>query len=281
MLGIIGGTGLYSIDGLEIVESKEIDTPFGQPSSKVTIGRMGSQKVAFLPRHGAHHQISPTEINFRANIWALKSVGVKRIVSVSATGSLQQEIAPGSIVLIDQYFDWTKGKRNPSFFGNGVIAHVSAAEPACPTLTKNILKAADSINLKVFSKKTYACVEGPRFGTRAESFFLRKAGCDVVGMTNVPEAFIAREAQLCYCTIAVATDYDCWMDDPSQHVTVDKVLALYAEALVSVKKTLGALINSPYVEDKCKCQHALDGAMLTHENVLTAEQKKIWAFLKQ
>jgi len=280
MFGIIGGTGLYSIDGLEILETKPVKTPFGEPSAPLTIGKLGTEKVAFLPRHGVHHQIMPSEINYRANIWALKSVGVKKVISVSATGSLQEEIIPGSLALPNQYLDLTKGKRVSSFFGDGIVAHISTAEPVCPCLERHFESAANSVGVKIHTGKTYACVEGPRLGSRAESFFLRSAGCHVVGMTNVPEAFLAREAQLCYCTVAVVTDYDCWMDDPSQHVSVDKIMALYKDALVSVKKSLHALLCNPYKDRLCHCRSALQGAVLTHEEALPLDKKKILDFLR-
>lgn len=280
MIGIIGGTGLYSIEGLEILEKKDISTPFGSPSAPITIGKIGEQKVAFLPRHGLNHHILPSEINYRANIWGLKAIGVRRVISVSATGSLEEAIAPGSLVIPNQYFDLTKGKREASFFGKGIVAHISTAEPACDSLSKSFEKAAESVGVKLHRKKTYACVEGPRLGTRAESFFLRSCGAHVVGMTNVPEAFLAREAQLCYCTVAVATDYDCWLDDPNQHATVDKILALYGEALGSVKKALSALLSKAYELPGCSCNAALNGALMTSENHISEENKKIWRFLK-
>jgi 5'-methylthioadenosine phosphorylase len=280
MIGIIGGTGLYNIDGLKIIQKKAVKTPFGTPSAPIAIGKFGNQKVAFLPRHGEQHKISPTEINYRANIWALKTIGVKQVISVSATGSLVKEIKPGSLVLPNQYFDMTKGKREPSFFGNGLVAHVSAAEPVCPCLANNFAAAAKAAGVKLFRDKTYACVEGPRFGTRAESFFLRSVGAHLVGMTNVPEAFLAREAQLCYITVAVATDYDCWMDDPAQHCSVDKVLELYAKALTSVKTSLVTMLERPYKETPCKCGESLTGALLTPEKYLTKKEKQLWAFLK-
>ena len=281
MIGIIGGTGLYTIDGLTIKETKKITTPFGRPSAPVAIGEFAGRKVAFLPRHGLHHTILPSEINYRANIWALKSVGVTRIVSVSATGSLVEEIKPGSLVLPSQYFDWTKGRRESSFFGNGLVMHVSTAEPVCPCLAKNFAESAQASGINVYRDKTYACIEGPRFGTRAESFFLREKGAHLVGMTNVPEAFLAREAQLCYITVAVATDYDCWMDDPAQHCSVEKVMALYAKALGSVRDSIAAMLNRPLAETTCQCGRSLEGALLTPERHLTRKNRKILEFLKK
>ncbi|OFZ78716.1 MAG: 5'-methylthioadenosine phosphorylase [Bdellovibrionales bacterium RIFOXYD1_FULL_53_11] len=283
MIGIIGGTGLYSIEGMKTVSKKTVVTPFGKPSAPIVTGIMeGGTKVAFLPRHGADHSILPGEINFRANIWALKSIGVRQVISVSATGSLVQEIAPGSLALPSQYFDWTRGRREPSFFGKGMVGHISTAEPVCPVLAAAFENACRSAGIPVHTGKTYACVEGPRLGTRAESFFLKSAGCHLVGMTNVPEAFLAREAGLCYCTVAVATDYDCWLDDPSQHANIESILALYKEALGKVRLGIQKLLSQGAAgAAECKCAASLDGAVLTHAKALTPKHKKILAFLKQ
>lgn len=281
MLGIIGGTGLYKMDGVQEVGSQKIDTPFGSPSSEITIGKVSGEKVAFLPRHGSHHQILPSEINFRANIWALKSIGVRQVISVSAVGSLREEIRPGDLALPNQYFDWTRGKRAGSFFGSGLVAHVSTAQPTCSTLTNRILNQAEPSTITIHKGKTYACVEGPRLGTKAESLFLRQSGCDLVGMTNVPEAFLAREAQLCYSTIAVATDYDCWLDDPNQHASVDKVIDLYMKNIGRVQDLLKNVISNPDDSQACQCRSALKYAVLTNEALLTAEQKQLLAFLRE
>ena len=236
MLGIIGGTGLYQVDGLTVIKQHNIDTPFGPPSAPITEGAFGDgRRLCFLPRHGESHGFIPSEINYRANIWALKSIGVRRVVSVSATGSLRQEIKPGDMVLVSQYFDHTRGLRDYSFFGRGVVAHVSTARPSCPALSEDIVKAAQNSKLALHENKTYACVEGPRLGTAAESHFLRSANCDIVGMTNVPEAFLAREAQMAYATLGIATDYDCWLDDPDQHVNASDIIKLYMENIDKVK----------------------------------------------
>lgn len=279
MLGIIGGTGLYKIDGINKVRSKKVDTPYGSPSSEITIGELSGKTIAFLPRHGSQHQILPSEINFRANIWALKSVGVRQIIGVSAVGSLREEIRPGDLVLPNQYLDWTKGKRHGTFFGDGVVAHVSTANPTCNSLAIKIQKNAKALEFKIHTDKTYACVEGPRLGTRAESLYLRNNGCDLVGMTNVPEAFLAREAQICYCTIAVATDYDCWLDDPSQHAAVDKVIELYQKNIGRVKVLLQKVIADGAESLKCECRTALKYALLTSQEVLTPDQKHNLKFL--
>lgn len=279
-IGIIGGTGLYRIDGLEILETRVAQTPFGAPSAPLVIGKLAGREVVFLPRHGTQHQLLPSEINYRANLWALKEAGARRIISVSATGSLRQEIAPGDLAIPSQYFDFTKGRRASTFFGEGLVAHVSTAEPACPVLASRIEAAARRREIRIHSGKTYACVEGPRLGSRAESFFLRGAGCDLVGMTNVPEVFLAREAQLCYCTIAIATDYDCWLDDPSQHATVEKVMELYMKNLGRVKDILVETLSAEE-SGSCGCRASLAGAVMTPESALSSEKKRVLEFLRQ
>ncbi len=281
VIGIIGGTGLYQIEGLEALETREVETPFGKPSAPIIIGKMGSQNVAFLSRHGVNHELTPSEINFRANIWALKSVGVRRIFSISAVGSLVQGIGPGDLVIPNQYIDFTKGKRVGTFFGEGLVAHVSTAEPTCPSLSNQIRRISSSLGYEMHGNKTYACVEGPRLGTRAESFFLRGASCHVVGMTNVPEAFLAREAQICYCTIAVVTDYDCWLDDPTQHATVEKVIQLYKRNLGRVQGIIkNVLCEEMELSTACLCNNSLDGAVMSRYEALTDEKKRLLEFLR-
>lgn len=279
MIGIIGGTGLYRMEGLEVIRSTEVDTPFGQPSGPVMLGRLGGRQVAFLPRHGLHHDLLPSEINFRANIWALKSVGVRTLIGVSAVGSLREEIRPGDLALPSQYLDFTKGLRAASFFGKGLVAHVSTAHPTCAHTAALIARVAESIGQPLHRDKTYACVEGPRLGTRAESFWLRGAGADLVGMTNVPEAFLALEAQVGYCVITVATDYDCWLDDVSQHVSVEQVIGQFKESLGKVQKVIAEVVTE-YVEDESRaCRRALAAAVVTPREQMTAEQRRILEFL--
>ena len=234
-LAIIGGTELYQVDALTIINEHDVATPFGIPSAPIIEGRFGQAKSTFLflPRHGRSHEYLPSEVNYRANIFALKRLGARRVLSVSATGSLNQNITPGSLALVDQYFDHTRGQRPYSFFGDGVIAHISTARPACPALTHDVFSAARAQGLDMHTGMTYACVEGPRLGTRIESLFLRNIGCDLVGMTNVPEAFLAREAQMAYCTLAIATDYDCWLEDPNQHAQADEIIKLYKNNISS------------------------------------------------
>ena len=282
MLGIIGGSGLYALEELNITAEHDIDTPFGKPSAAITEGKIGENTALFLPRHGKNHEFLPSEVNFRANIYALKKLGARKILSVSASGSLQEDIAPGDLVLVDQYFDHTRGKRDPSFFGGGVTAHISTAEPACPVLTQDILKAADAIGIKLHTNKAYACVEGPRLGSKVESNFLRgAAGCDVVGMTNVPEAFLAREAQMGYVTLAIATDYDCWREDPDEHVSVEAVFKVYFENIEKIKKLVVKLLETGVSETPENIRTALKGAVMTPDERLNDAQKEWLGVLRK
>ena len=264
MLGIIGGSGFYNIE-LTNVEKIGVKTPFGTPSAVLQVGHHGKEKVAFLPRHGDKHQLLPSEINYRANIWALKSIGVRRVISVSAVGSLQQDIEPGNLVLPSQYIDWTRGNRERTFFGNGTVAHIASAEPTCNALRSHIALICDHYKIKIHQDTTYLCIEGPRFSTRAESLLFKSFGADLVGMTNVPEVFLAQEAQLCYCTIGIVTDYDSWLDDKEQHVTVANAMGLYKENLFKVKKILQFVLQDTVGSKPCKCQRSLDSAVLMQQ----------------
>jgi len=279
MIGIIGGTGLYGMRELSGLRASEVHTPFGAPSGPLVRGTLAGREVAFLARHGEHHRLLPGEINSRANIWALKSVGVRTVIAVSAVGSLREELRPGELVLPSQYLDFTRGTRAASFFGRGVVAHVSSAHPVCASTAALIARVARSLKLTLHEGRTYACVEGPRLGTRAESLFLRSTGADVVGMTGVPEVFLALEAQLGYCSIALATDYDCWLEDPAQHVSVGQVLKLFQENIEHVQRLL-ARTAAEYVEDESRpCRHSLRGALLTPLERLDAEQRSLVDFL--
>lgn len=280
MIGILGGTGLYRMEELALDEEREVSTPFGAPSSKLMLGKLRGQPVVFLARHGIHHDRLPGEINFRANIWALKSVGVRTVVGVSATGSLRSGLKPGDLALPSQYLDFTRGGRAASFFGNGVVAHVSTAHPTCAATSQLIAGCAADLGLPVQVDQTYACVEGPRLGTRAESLFLRGAGADLVGMTNVPEAFLACEAQLGYCTIALVTDYDCWLDDPAQHVTAEMALSLFRQNLGRVQQLLARVVER-HVEDETRpCRHTLAHALVTPTERMSEAQRAMVEFLR-
>jgi len=275
MLSIIGGSGLYALDGLEVEKEHDINTPFGKPSSVIVQGQYQGQSILFLSRHGPGHKYLPHEVNYRANIFALKQLGARRIFGVSAAGSLRKDLKPGDLALASQYFDHTRGKRDYTFFGNGIAGHVSMAYPACPTLSADIEAAAKRINQPLHTAKTYACVEGPRLGTRAESFFLRDAArADLVGMTNVPEVFLAREAQMAYTTLCLVTDYDCWMDDPAQHVSVEKFFEVYGGALEKAKAVLAELLKAPFTDTPKDIRGSLKTSILTPDDVISPQQKE-------
>ena len=275
MLGIIGGSGLYNLEGLQINSERTLITPFGAPSGAISCGEYKGQQILFLPRHGPGHELLPHEINYRANIYALKALGARRIISFSAAGSLRQQIKPGDLALVEQYFDHTRGHRTQSFFGQGVAAHVSTAKPVCGALNSDIQRAAAAVGEPIHIHNSYACVEGPRLGTRAESFFLRDAAkCDLVGMTNLPEAFLAREAQIAYSSVCLITDYDCWMDDPSQHVSVDKFFEVYSGTLARAIRVLKPLMTNPLTETPSPIRQALKSALLTPREQLSAAQQQ-------
>lgn len=274
MLAFIGGTGLYDLEALRSPEELDVDTPFGRPSAPITKGEVGGREALFLPRHGKGHALLPSEINYRANIFALKKTGARQVVGVSAVGSLRKEIAPGDFAVPSQYFDMTKGERKRTFFGGGIVAHVSTATPSCPALGAAVLESARACGHPVHGGATYACVEGPRLGTRAESFFLRDAAkADVVGMTNIPEVFLAREAQLCFSTLAICTDYDCWLDDPGAHASVEQIIAQYRTSLETVKRVVEHLAaNLPPADEGHR--KILASSILTSPKDPTPEQKE-------
>lgn len=280
MLAIIGGTGFYQVDGLEIKEEQDVNTPVGKPSAPIVSAKFNGNDLLFIPRHGPNHEYLPHEINYRANILALKQLGATRVISVSATGSLQEDIHPGELVIPAQYFDWTRGRRQASFFGEGLAGHISTAEPVCSHLTRWIAGHAENMDLPLHTGKTYACVEGPRLGTKAESQFLRLAGCDLVGMTNVPEAFLAKEAQMCYAAICIITDYDCWKEDPSHHASLSSVLARYAESIQKVQALLRAMIGSDLPQDHPDCRTSLKDAVITADDQVPDHLKNMLATLR-
>lgn len=280
MLALIGGTGVYQMDGMEAIEKISVSTPFGSPSGAVMKGRFAGRDVLFLARHGDGHRLLPHEINYRANIFALKSLGATQIVGISAVGSLREEIAPGDLTIPTQYFDWTR-RRISTFFGDGIAAHVSAANPVSANLASWIARHARRQDIRLHSGVTYACVEGPRLGTRAESHFLRNAGCDLVGMTNVPEVFLAREAQICYATIGIATDYDCWQEDPAKHVTVSAIFDLYRKSLDKTHALLRAMLQDELPAEEADIRNALAFSMLTPDDTLSRAQKEWMAVLRR
>lgn len=281
MLAIVGGTGLYELPGLAVEERLAGDTPFGTPSGEVVRGTLHGRPLLFLARHGAGHRLLPHEVNYRANVYALKRAGATMLLGFSAVGSLAEDVAPGDLALPEQYFDWTRGVRERSFFGGGVAAHVSTAKPVSAALVSAVKTAAASIGVEVHRGLTYACVEGPRLGTQAESHFLRQAGCHLVGMTNVPEVFLANEAQMAYATVGLVTDYDCWKEDPSTHVSVSAIFERYARTLETAKKLLAALLAQPLPESEPAIRSALANAMLTPDDALTPAQREWMAVLRR
>jgi len=264
VLGIIGGSGLYAIDGLTEMRWQSVDSPFGQPSDQLLFGSLAGQGMVFLPRHGRGHKIPPSEVNYRANIDALKRAGVTDILSVSAVGSLKEELPPGCFVLVDQFIDRTFA-REKSFFGSGLVAHVGMGHPVCSRLVEQIARSASEIGLSLQKGGTYLAMEGPQFSTLAESRLYRSWGCDVIGMTNMPEAKLAREAELCYATIAMVTDYDCWHPD-HDHVSVETVIATLtanADKARQLIKTVAPTLASNRGPCPQGCDHALDSALIT------------------
>ncbi len=274
MLALIGGTGLYELPGMVIDERIDAPTPFGAASGAVVRGRIGTRGLLFLARHGAGHRLLPHEVNYRANVYALKRAGATQLLTVSAVGSLAEAIAPGELALPGQYFDWTRGARRASFFGEGVAAHVSTARPVSARLAEWVMRGAKAEQIRIHCDVTYACVEGPRLGTRAESLFLQRAGCHVVGMTNVPEVFLAREAQLGYASIGIVTDYDCWRDDPGHDASVAVILGRYAASLATVRRLLDALLATDPPEPEPEIRGALRDAMLTRDDALAPAQRE-------
>ena len=281
MLAIVGGTGFYDLPGLRIEERIEAATPFGAPSGLLLRGRVGDRRVLFLARHGAGHRLLPHEVNYRANVYALKAAGATQLLGFSAVGSLAEEIAPGDLGIAEQYFDWTRGRRESTFFGGGVAAHVSTARPVSAALAGAVADCADAIGMKLHRGLTYACVEGPRLGTRAESLFLRQAGCHLVGMTNVPEAFLAREAQMGYATVGIVTDYDCWMDDASRHASVAAIFEQYAASLDKARAVLDRLLAQPEVEREPEVREALASAVMTPDAMLDDAQREWLTVLRR
>jgi len=257
-IGIIGGTGLYDPKLLKNVEETALKTPYGAPSDKITIGELNARKVAFLPRHGKNHTIRPTDVNSRANIFALKKLGVQYIIASSAVGSLREEYAPGNLVFIDQFIDRTT-KREQSFYTEGKVCHISVAEPMCTNLRKILIEVAGKAKITAHNTGTYVCIEGPRFSTKAESRMFRNWGADVVGMTLVPECVLAREAEICYASMAMVTDYDVWKDHP---VCVEDIVKTMKANVDNVRKIILLAIATIPKERTCECKSALKSALI-------------------
>ena len=272
VIGIIGGSGLYNIEGIKNVEAVSIDTPFGMPSDCFMVGTLEGRKVAFLPRHGRGHTIMPSELNFRANIYGMKKLGVEHIIAVSAVGSMKEEIRPLDIVIPDQFFDRTRG-RISTFFGEGIVGHVSFADPVCKVLADTLYNAAQSVGVQAHKGGTYLCMEGPLFSSRAESNVYRQWGVSVIGMTNLQEAKLAREAEICYSTLAMATDYDCWHVG-EEAVTLEMVISNLNKNAETAKRILKIAI--PKIERKrnCECATAVQNAIVTQKNLIPDTTKK-------
>jgi 5'-methylthioadenosine phosphorylase len=271
-LGIIGGSGLYDLPDLQVLDRLSIETPFGLPSDRITIGRLGATEIAFLPRHGAGHSLTPSELPYRANVYALKQLGVTHLVTVSAVGSLNEELPPMTVVLPDQIIDRTVARAR-TFFEGGAVAHVGLAEPYCSCLSRAVARAATTSGVSVLEGGTYLCIEGPQFSTRAESNLFRSWGASVIGMTAMPEARLAREAELCYTTIALVTDYDVW-HETEEPVTVEMVIANLRANTVSARAIVRALADQGLPERSCSCQDALRNAISTAPEAITPETRR-------
>lgn len=276
-IGIIGGSGLYKMEGIKKVEEVEINTPFGKPSEKFVTGELDGREVVFLPRHGVGHRISPTEINYRANIYGMKKLGVDRIVSVTACGSLKDELRPLDFVVVDQYVDRTNHAREMSFFTDGIVAHISFSHPVCPQLSDLLYdagyEAGKDLKVKMHKGGTYINMEGPAFSTLAESNLYRSWGMDVIGMTNMPEAKLAREAEICYATLACVTDYDCWHPE-YEKITIEMVVGNLLKNIENSKKIIHTLIKKLPEKRTCVCKDALKNSIITDAAMIPAKAKK-------
>ena len=271
-IGIIGGSGLYAMPGLSNVREERVETPFGDPSDNFILGDLEGQQVAFLARHGRGHRILPSELNYRANIFAMKLLGVERILSISAVGSLKEEHKPTDFVIPDQFIDRTYA-RVSTFFGDGIVAHVSFGDPVCAEVAAVFEQACNAVGVVGKKRGTYVCMEGPQFSTRAESNLYRSWGADVIGMTNLQEAKLAREAEICYATLAMVTDYDCWREGHDD-VTVDQVVAVLHQNAENAAKVVRAAVGMLSSARSCACQNALQYAILTEKKVIPAELRE-------
>lgn len=270
-LAIIGGSGLYKMEGGKFIDELNIETPFGKTSSPIMISEFDGKRVGFLARHGIGHFINPTEVNYRANIYALKQIGVSKIVSVSACGSLREDYKPGEIVIPDQIFDFTKGRKN-TFFTDGLVAHIGVADPFCPDLRADLIKAVQKVGAEPHQNGTLITIEGPRFSTKAESNVFRQWGMSIIGMTASPEAFLAREAEMCYVTMAHVTDYDVWHTS-EKPVTVEMVIKTLNENTTVAQNSIRELIRAEASPTTCSCGYALRDALISDRNIIPQETK--------
>jgi len=275
MIGIIGGSGLYEMEGITHLREERVTTPFGDPSDAYILGRLDGHTVAFLARHGRGHRLLPSELNFRANIYGFKVLGVQWIISASAVGSMREEIRPSDIVVPDQFFDRTRARAS-TFFGDGVVAHVSFADPVCPDLSELLFGVGRDLGARMHKGGTYLCMEGPQFSTRAESRIYRSWGVDVIGMTNLQEAKLSREAEICYATMALVTDYDVWHEAEGD-VTVEKVIAILHKNVATAKAIVRSVIPKIRPDRSCGCASALKDAIITAPQAIPeATKKKLW-----
>ena len=272
-IGIIGGSGLYQLEGVKILETKKVKTPYGEPSDEFTIAELNGKELVFLPRHGKDHAINPSNINYRANIYGMKVLGVTQIISVSACGSLKEELKPLDFVIPDQFVDRTNQKRPYTFFDDGIVAHIGFAHPVCGCLAKVVNKAAQKAGVTAHLGGTYINMEGPQFSTLAESNLYRSWGMDIIGMTNMAEARLAREAEICYVTLAAVTDYDCWHES-AETVTVEMILENLHKNVDNSKKIIKEIILSIDEKQDCSCNEVLKYAIVTQPNAIRPDIKK-------
>ncbi len=271
-IGVIGGSGLYELEGLTDVRWEKVRTPFGEPSDAYCLGRLGAREMVFLPRHGRGHRLLPSELNYRANVYGLKALGVEWVVSISAVGSMREGIAPLDLVIVDQFYDHTR-RRASSFFGEGIGAHVGMADPVCPDLAGRLYRAALVTGARVHPRGTYICIEGPQFSSKAESEIYRVWGVDVIGMTNMPEAKLAREAELCYATVALVTDYDVWHESEAA-VSVEAVIANLMKNVATAKEVIRRVVPEIAPPRTCACPHLLKNAVITPADAFPPATRK-------
>lgn len=270
-VGIIGGSGLYQIEGLKDIKETAVETPFGEPSDNFIIGNLGGVEVAFLARHKRGHTILPSELNYRANIYAMKKLGVEQLISISAVGSFKEELKPLDIVLPDQFVDRTNQGRKTTFFGSGIVGHISFADPVCADLRETIYKAGKKLGITIHNKGAYLNMEGPAFSTRAESHLYKSWGMDIIGMTNMPEARLAREAEICFATIALVTDYDCWYEE---EVNIEMVIGNLLKNVDTAKRLIKEVAPQLSKAKKCACQEALKYAIITDKKLIPERIKE-------
>jgi 5'-methylthioadenosine phosphorylase len=272
-IGIIGGSGLYEMEGLEGIKPVRLATPFGDPSDEYITGVLNGVSMVFLPRHGRGHRLLPSEVNYCANIYGMKQLGVERIISVSAVGSLKEAVEPGHIIIPDQFIDRTKGVRRDTFFGDGIVAHAACADPGCPALSDTLHHAAQQAGATVHKGGTYVCMEGPAFSTRAESLIYRGLGAAVIGMTNLTEARLAREAEICYGIIALSTDYDCWHEHHDD-VTIEAIIRIVHQNVAMAREIIRRAVTGITPERTCTCGSAMQHAVITDRTAIPAETRE-------